>query len=99
MNKRELVGKVAAEARLTRAQATRAVEAFLAGVETGLLRGDRVTLSGFGSFAVSERKARSVRDPRSGVPIRIDACRTPRFAPAVELKAAVNRPGNGGGRD
>ena len=91
MNKRDLIGRVAADARITRAQAARAVDAFIAGVQDGLLKGDRVTLSGFGSFAVLQRKARSVRDPRSGAPIQIDAHRTPRFAPAIELKAAVNR--------
>jgi len=91
MNKRDLVGRVAVDARITRAQAARAVDAFIAGVQDGLLKGDRVTLSGFGSFAVSLRKARSVRDPRSGAPIQIGEHRTPRFAPAIELKAAVNR--------
>jgi DNA-binding protein HU-beta len=91
LNKRDLVTKIAVDAQLTRAQASRAVDAFIAGVQAGLLRGDRVTLSGFGSFAVSQRKARSVRNPRSGAPIRIDARRAPRFAPAIEFKAAVNR--------
>ena len=92
MNRRDLVGKIAADAQLTRAQASRALDAFLGGVQDSLLRGDRVTLSGFGSFAVSKRKERMVRDPRSGEQLRIDAHRTPRFAPATELKAAINRP-------
>ena len=47
MNKRDLVGKVAIDARLTRAQAARALEAFLRGIQTSLVSGDRVTLSGF----------------------------------------------------
>jgi DNA-binding protein HU-beta len=95
MNKRDLVGKIAADAHLTKAQAARALDAFIDGVQGGLLRGDRITLSGFGSFAVSHHKARSVRNPRNGSPIRIDARRTPRFAPADELRAAINRPDGG----
>ncbi len=91
MNKRDLVGRIATDAGLTRAQAARAVEAFLAGVQAGLMRGDRVTLSGFGSFAVLEQKAREVRHPRSGAPVKIGARRTPRFAAAIELKTAVAR--------
>jgi DNA-binding protein HU-beta len=94
VNKRDLVGKIAAEANLTRAQATRALDALLAGIQSGLRDGHRITLSGFGSFAVSDRKARSVRDPRRGVPIHIDARRIPRFAPGLDLKAAVNRSGD-----
>jgi DNA-binding protein HU-beta len=92
VNKRDMVGKIAAEAQLTRAQAAKALAAFVAGVQGSLLKGDRVTISGFGSFAVAVRKARSVRDPRRGTPMRIDAQRTPRFAVAMQFKAAINRP-------
>jgi DNA-binding protein HU-beta len=91
VNRRDLVGKIAHDAELTRAQAGKALDAFIDGVQASLLRGDRVTISGFGSFAVAQRKARSVRDPRLGTPLRIAASRVPRFAPGLELKAAVNR--------
>jgi DNA-binding protein HU-beta len=91
VNRRDLVGKIAEDADLTRAQAARALDAFIEGVQAGLLRGDRVTLAGFGSFAVAERKARSVRDPRNGTPLHIAAARVPRFAPGIELKTAINR--------
>jgi DNA-binding protein HU-beta len=91
VNRRDLVGKIAHDADLTRAQAAKALAAFIEGVQGSLLRGDRVTISGFGSFAVTQRKARSVRDPRRGTPLRIDAARVPRFAPGMEFKAAMNR--------
>lgn len=91
MNRRDLVAKIANDAHLTRAQAGRALDSFIDGVQSTLQRGERVTLSGFGSFAVSDRKARSVRDPRRGTPLRIAARRIPRFAPGLELRAAVDR--------
>jgi DNA-binding protein HU-beta len=82
---------MAEEARLTRAQASRALEAFLAGIRSSLIRGDRVTLSGFGTFGVSHRKARRVRNPRSGHAMEVAAKRVPRFAPGVELKSAIEK--------
>ena len=91
VTKRDLVGIMALEARLTKVQATRALEAFLLGVRTGLIRGDRVTLSGFGTFGVSHRKARRVRNPRNGDAMEIAARRVPRFAPGMELKSALER--------
>ena len=92
VNKKDIVGKIALDAQITRAQATRALEACLSGIRTGLERGDRVTLSGFGTFGVSHRKARQVRNPRSGRAIEVQAKRVPRFAPGAELKSAIERP-------
>jgi DNA-binding protein HU-beta len=92
MNKKDLVGKIASDASLTRAQASRALDAFVQGIQTSLERGDRVTISGFGTFGVSNRKARRVRDPRSGRAMEVAAKRVPRFAPGVELKSAIGRP-------
>ena len=89
MNKREIVGRIALDANLTRAQAARALEALLAGIQASLARGDRVTLSGFGSFGVTHRKARCIRNPRGGGQLMVQAKRVPRFAPAAELKTAV----------
>ena len=91
MNKKDLVVKIASDACLTRAQATRALDAFLAGIQSSLIKGDRVTLSGFGTFGVSQRKARRVRDPRNGSAIQVAAKRVPRFAPGLDLKSAIDR--------
>jgi len=90
VNKRDLVGKIALDARLTRTQAARALDALLEGIRTGLIRGDRVTLSGFGTFGISHRKARTVRNPRSGSAIEIAARKVARFAPGAELKSAID---------
>lgn len=89
MNKRHLVEKIAGEAKLTKLEAGRALDCFLRAVETCLVRGERVTLVGFGTFDVSTHKARRVRDPRRGVPMEIRARRVARFAPGLELKLAV----------
>jgi DNA-binding protein HU-beta len=85
-----MIGNIANGANLTRVQAARALEAFLAGVQTTLVRGDRVTISGFGTFDVLQRKARQVRNPRSGRPVEVRARRVPRFAPAPHFKSAVD---------
>lgn len=96
MNRKDLIGKIASDASLTRAQAARALDAFVEGIRAGLSRGDRVTISGFGSFGVLHRKARRVRSPADGTAIEIAARRVPRFAPGNELKSAVQQPDRDG---
>jgi DNA-binding protein HU-beta len=99
VNKKDLVGKIALDARLTRAQAARALDAFLEGIQSSLVNGKRVTISGFGTFGVSHRKARQVRNPRNGRAMQIAARRVPRFAPGVELKIAIGGPDGVSGRE
>jgi DNA-binding protein HU-beta len=89
MNKAELIVRVARDAGLTKAAATRALDAFLENVGKTLKRGEKVTIVGFGSFAVGRRRARDGRDPRTGAPIRIAARRVPKFPPGKELRELV----------
>ena len=96
MNKKDLISKVASDARLSRSQAARAVDAVVEGIRTALSRGDRVTISGFGSFGVLQRKARRVRNPTNGKALEIAAKRVPRFAPGNELKSAIQQPSRDG---
>lgn len=91
MNKRDLVRKIAEDARLTHTQAAKALDAVLDGVQTSLIRGDRVTLVGFGTFVTSQHKARKVRDPRFGGIMQIEARRVARFAPGIELRLALQK--------
>lgn len=91
MNKKDLVGKIALDASLTRTQATRALDAILEGIQSSLEKGDRVTISGFGTFGVSHRKARRVRNPQNGRSIEVAAKKVPRFAPGAELRSALDR--------
>jgi DNA-binding protein HU-beta len=89
VNKRELVDRIAEEARITKIEAGRAVESFVRLVRGSLVKGERVTLLGFGTFGVSQHKARRVRDPRRGTTMEIGARRVARFAPGLELKLAL----------
>lgn len=92
VTKKELVSRIAVEAELTRGQAARALEAFIRGIQAGLQRGDRVTISGFGTFAVRERKPRRVRNPRNGGDMQVAARRVPRFRPGTDLQSAIDQP-------
>jgi DNA-binding protein HU-beta len=90
MNKSELIEKVAQSAELNKAAAARAVEATFNIIAESLKNGDSVTLSGFGTFSVSSRKARTGRNPRTGEPIMIAASRSPRFRAGKGLKDTLN---------
>jgi DNA-binding protein HU-beta len=92
VNKKDLVGKIAFDARLTRAQATRALDAVVNGIQDSLANGDRVIISGFGTFEISHRKARMVRNPQSGDAMKIAAKRVARFAPRFNLSRQTTGP-------
>ncbi len=89
MNKAELIERVARDSRLTKAGATRAIDALLDNVTKALKKGERVTLVGFGTFGVSRRKARAGRNPRTGVPIKIAARRALKFTVGKDLKELI----------
>ncbi|HSS64808.1 MAG TPA: HU family DNA-binding protein [Gammaproteobacteria bacterium] len=90
MNKSELVDSIAAAAGLTKADAGRALDAFVKSVTRALKRGDTVSLVGFGTFSVRKRAARTGRNPRTGQAIRIAASKNPAFKAGKALKDAVN---------
>ncbi len=71
MTKKDLVDKVAAGAAIKKTQAEKAIDSFVAAVKESLKSGDRVTVTGFGTFSVVERKARTGRNPRTGKEIKI----------------------------
>jgi DNA-binding protein HU-beta len=91
MNKGELVERIAKDTKLSKAQATNALNSTLANIERALKRGGKVTLVGFGTFAVGKRKARSGRNPQTGAALKIPARKVARFTPGSDLKKAVNR--------
>jgi len=66
------------------------LEAALEGVQTALKNGDSVAIAGFGTFEVSERAARTGRNPRTGEAIEVKAAKVPKFRPGKALKDAVN---------
>lgn len=91
MKKVELVEKVAEKAGLTKADADRAVKAVLDTIEEALVEGDKVPLVGFGTFSVSERKAREGHNPQTGAPVSIPARKAVAFKAGSALKEAVNK--------
>ncbi len=90
MNKSELVAIVADKADLTRKQAEVAIDAVLEGIRDGLKEGEKVVLSGFGTFEVRTRAARTGRNPRTGEDITIPEQKTPAFKAGKMLKDSVN---------
>lgn len=90
MNKTELIEHISTKSDLSKADASRAVDAFIDAVTTALKNDDTVTLVGFGTFAVSERAARTGRNPRTGETINIKAARVPKFRPGKALKDGIN---------
>ncbi|HEY7510980.1 MAG TPA: HU family DNA-binding protein [Vicinamibacteria bacterium] len=89
MNRAEIVARMARDCGLTKADADRALGAFLDNVSRSLKRGEKVKLVGFGVFDVYRRKPRLGRDPYTGAPIKIPGRRVARFTAGKELKAAV----------
>ena len=89
MNKAELVDAISSEAKITKADASRALQAFMNVTSKTLKKGERVALIGFGTFTVAKRSARNGRNPQTGKPIKIDAKRVAKFKAGSELSAKV----------
>ncbi len=89
MNKGELVDKIAAQADVSKATASRVLDSVQDCVSDALSKGDSVVLTGFGTFSVKHRNAREGRNPQTGATLRIAARNVPSFKPGTELKRAV----------
>ena len=89
MNKAELVDAMAENAGISKADAKRALDAFIDTTTVALKKGDRVALVGFGSFSVSERAARKGRNPQTGKEITIKAKKVVKFKPGADLSDRV----------
>ncbi len=93
MNKSDLVDALADRTGMTKADASRAVDALFSPdggvIARALKRNDRVQITGFGTFEAKQRKARTGRNPRTGQTIRIAATKTPSFRAGKGLKDAI----------
>ncbi|MFI5218376.1 MAG: HU family DNA-binding protein [Bacteroidia bacterium] len=89
MNKAELVDAMSSEAKINKANATRALNAFLNVTSKSLKKGEKVTLVGFGTFSVAKRAARNGRNPQTGKEIKIAAKRVAKFKAGTELASKV----------
>jgi DNA-binding protein HU-beta len=89
MNKTELIAQVANQAGLSKAHAGHAVDAFTGVIQKALKKGDKITLVGFGTFSVVDKKARTGRNPKTGKPIKIAAKKVAKFKPGKSLAETV----------
>jgi DNA-binding protein HU-beta len=89
MTKTELIEKIAYNTKLTKEDASNALDITLNAIKATLKKGQKVILVGFGTFSVSKRKARNGRNPRTGEVITIAAKRTPKFTAGKALKDAI----------
>lgn len=89
MKKSELVSALANTAGMTQKDVSKVLDAFTTTISDTLKKGDQVILIGFGTFKVSERKARTGRNPKTGTPLEIKASKVPSFKAGKGLKDAV----------
>ncbi len=89
MTKADLVGFIAEKADIKKSAAEVALNAFIEAVEKTLKKGDKLALTGFGTFSVSNRKARTGRNPQTGETIKIKATKVPKFTAGKGLKEVV----------
>lgn len=89
MTKADLIDVVAKKASLTNKASREAIQAFLDSVRDSLKRGEKVVVTGFGTFSVRTRAARTGRNPQTGATIQISARKTPGFTAGKALKKAI----------
>lgn len=90
MNKTELIAAMAEESGLTKVDTEKALNAFVHQVEAALKAGEKIHLTGFGSFEVKERAERTGRNPRTGEEVVIAASKAPVFKAGKSLKNTLN---------
>lgn len=88
MSKQDVIEAVAAKTKLPKSEVATVLNEILDAIMMGMKKGD-VVLTGFGTFKVGKRKARTGRNPRTGDAIKIAACNSPRFKAGKALKDAV----------
>src|SRR5208337_5413443 len=89
MTKAEIVAKVADEIKVSKTAAAKALAVITGSIAQAIRKGGKVSLVGFGTFSVVERKARTGRNPRTGKEIKIQAKKAPKFSPASAMKDAL----------
>jgi DNA-binding protein HU-beta len=89
MNKHDVAAKIAKDTGITKTNAAAVIDSMIDGITKSLKKGDSVSFVGFGTFKVSNRKARTARNPQTGAAINIPKRRVPRFTAGKALKQAV----------
>lgn len=91
LTKAELVANVSNKTGATKTQTEKIIKATMDVIQKSLEKKTSVTLVGFGTFTVGERKARNGRNPKTGKPLKIPASTVPKFRPGKSLREAVNK--------
>ncbi len=91
MNKSQLIDAISEKAGINKNEAQAALEAITQSIEEALSQGEEVSLIGFGTFKVTERAARTGRNPKTGETMQISASRSPSFKAGKALKEACNQ--------
>ncbi len=90
MTKADLINSIAKECKCSKAVSEKVLNSVTANIAKCLKKGDKITLTGFGTFSISKRKARVGRNPQTGAQITIKACRVPKFKAGQALKDQVS---------
>jgi DNA-binding protein HU-beta len=91
MTKEEMINYMAETAGISKRQANDALDAFMNGVTSQLKKNNKISFAGFGTFSVSQRKARTGRNPQTGESIKIPATKVPVFKAGKNLKEAIKK--------
>jgi DNA-binding protein HU-beta len=89
MNKSDLINKIAEQTDFSKADSERAVNACLASIEDALVKEGKLTLTGFGTFSIQERKERKGRNPQTGKEMNIPASKSVKFKPGKNLRVTI----------
>jgi DNA-binding protein HU-beta len=91
MTKEQMIEKMAKDAKISKRAAQNALKALFGSVTQALQKGQRVIFVGFGTFTTVKRNARTGRNPRTGMMIKIPAMRVPKFKPGKTLRDAIKK--------
>ena len=91
MNKTELVEAIASNTNMTKTDVDKVITSFIEVVTDALVKGEKVSLKGFGNFEIRERGERTGRNPSTGETMPISASKAPAFKASSALKNAVNK--------
>ncbi len=89
MTKAELIAAIAKDCKFSKSVAEKTLNSVTTNITKVLKKNDKITLTGFGTFSVSKRRARKGRNPQTGAEINIKACNVPKFKAGKELRKAV----------
>jgi nucleoid DNA-binding protein len=89
MTKVDLIDQVAEKSELSKKEVEKLLETIITSIQTALKNGEKVSLTGLGTFVVKDKKARMARNPKTGEQVQVPAKKSPKFKPGKELKELI----------